>query len=321
MSYPGGPHNQGNVDPFSGEPIPHQYPGTNPGYGAAPPYEQGQFNSSYQGFGAYSPQKPPRGKGPIILVAVLALVVLAGSGVTAFVLLGDDEDPARTSSAGSASPTASGPSASDTATSASSAPATSATGERDVNVDAVTPGWQGVLSPKENVAYDVPDEWEPESEGTVAGFEDESGPRTIMHGVSTYLEDACPKVNGSSRGKVGFMTAGDIAPEKAARAGVILWGEAAAELPEKSGEVEPSAVRDVPIAGGKITAKSSSAVVDLPKGQECPAPKMKITTVAFTPVQGGDTALFIVHTDVGVRGELDDDTAKKIIASLRPYEG
>lgn len=326
MSYPGGEQRPDeystNLDPFTGQPVASDYGANTPGYQVAPPLEQ-QHTSTYQGFGAFEQPEPTK-RSPIIPLAILAVVLVLGVGVTLFFVLvsGDETDNTATGSIDATATTQIEP---PTSAPASSAPpstaASSAASESDIKVDAITPGWQGVLSPKENVAYDVPKDWTVESPGMLSGFEDESGPRTIMHGISTYLDEACEDVRGSSRGKAGFMTAGDIDPDRGARAAVILWGEAAAELPEQSGEVEPSPSRDVKIAGGEITAKMSSAVVELPKDQDCPAPRLKITAVAFKPAGNGDTALFILHSDVGVKHELSDDVAKKIIASLRPHQG
>lgn len=323
MSSPGGGHQPygeptygQQADPFSGQPLP---PGHGSGgYQQAPPIEQyqgGGWTGGYEGVGYYAggqPSPPPR-RSPLVPLAIggFLLLVLLGVGVVLVSAGGDDQE--REASAPATTSVVSSPQQN-----SQSSPAPSTASQAGNRVPAVTAGWQGVLSPKENVAYDVPPDWTVEPAGMLTGFEDESGPRTVMHGVSTFAEDACPGTRGSHRGRVGFMSAKTVEPERAARVAPVLWAEAAAELPENSGKVPIPKASRVPIAGGTLSAYQASAVVDLSPGGECPAPRMKVTAVAFTRPGSQDTALFIVYTDLDVPDRMPADVASKIVASLRP---
>ncbi|MGH3520237.1 MAG: hypothetical protein ACRDQ7_23215 [Haloechinothrix sp.] len=330
MTSPGGGHEADSyshqIDPFNGQPIPPGY-GTG-GYYQAPPYEEAGYQvptyPGHQGASGYpgGPGQPPGKRSPAIPIAIGAFALLVLAGVAVILLFSTGRQDDSHAQAGAPLPTSEQAPAPPT-TSAEPAPSEPAEPEsvQDITVPAITSGWQGVLSYKENVAYDVPKDWTVENPGTLVGFEDESGPRAIMHGVSTYQDGACESVDGSYRSRVGFMTAGDADPRRSVPIAAAHWAEAAAELPEDSGKVEPTEAAPVKVAAGKISAWTSSAAVDMPGGGDCPAPKMRITAVAFTPEQGGDTAMFIMYSDVGVPDELPEDIAEKMVASLRPYEG
>ncbi|MQA10380.1 MAG: hypothetical protein GEU98_17850 [Pseudonocardiaceae bacterium] len=301
------------------------------------PYFGGyQGPSDYQGLGVYSgssdpaygqPPGGPDGAGvpggpgggpggpggksrrlPIVL-AVLALVLLAGGGTAAVVLLKSGSD-----TEGNAAP-APGLSPSG---SPSSSPAEASTGSTpddagEIKVDAVTPGWQGVHSPKENVAYDVPANWEVEDPGVRTGLEDDNGkPLVIMHGVSTAKPGTCTEQGGGPYlGQVGFVTAGDTEPTKAARAGAKLWADAT-----RGRKAPAPGAKEVSINGGRTTAQTSAIEVKPSKDSGCPATKISITTTAF---QAGDkTALFVVFDPRGVPGAIKPGVVEKVIASLRP---
>lgn len=298
MSYPGGEQ----FDPYSGEPVPHQYGGE--------PVHQYGGGSTYRGLGAFD--EPPRPNRKPLVLAVVAVLVVAGAAVGAYFLSasGDDDGenpqavppPVRTSS--SAPPSTS-----------SSQPET--TTPTDLKADPVVDGWQVAISPKEAVAYDVSDDWTVESPDTLTGFEDGNGRQVIMHGVSTYRSDFCKADDGSYRGEAGFMTAGDADPKKVPAVAVKLWATAAAELPKDSDKVQAGAVKPVDIEGGQ-QAWMSTTTVRNPVKSVCAPDVLKVTAVAFVPREGGDTALFIMHTDTDVDDELPAADAQKVIGSLRP---
>ncbi len=185
----------------------------------------------------------------------------------------------------------------------------------------MTAGFQGVLSYKENVAYDVPADWKVETPGTLVGYEDNDGkPVAIMHGVSTYEPDACPDVSGSNRGNVGFETAGTVAPADAAPAGAKVFADGAAlDDDGSSAPVTTTAPVDVKVDHGTIAATMATATVTPPASARCAAPTMLITAVAFRTTKG--TALFIMSLDQGTSDALAPTLAQQIIASLRPYPG
>ncbi|MFC6869796.1 hypothetical protein [Haloechinothrix salitolerans] len=331
MSYPGGWEGQ-QVDPFTGDPIPHHYP-PRTGY-QQPHYQQNQtdWQREYGGFGMYQPPEPPRkSRGPLILALAVGLVVLlSAGGVVAVLTLRSDQSSAAASGPVTSAPPAAPPSAERS----SSEQEPSAPGRRtqelpsqqEIRIDAVTSGWQGVWSPKDNVAYDVPEKgWQIATPSTLAGFENPNGDTAIMRGVSTYKDNYCGEpVEGWHRARVGTQTAGDLEPSKAAVAATQFWGAAAGELPVDSKKVSPTAAKEVSIAEGSLTAHVSSAMVPLPEqqGEKCAdADKIRLSVAAFQPAPGADTIILILYTDVGVDDELATDVSDKIIASLRPYEG
>ncbi|WP_034273318.1 hypothetical protein [Haloechinothrix halophila] len=326
MNYPGGWDGQ-QVDPFTGDPIPHYYP-SQTGY-QQPQYQQGQasWQQEYGGFGMYEPPEPPKkSRGPLIAALAVGFVVLLGAGGAMAVLaLRSDEGSAAASVAATAAPLPTPPSSERP----SSTPGTTTQelpGEQEIRVDAVTRGWQGVWSPKDNVAYDIPEkDWEVETPSTLAGFENPNGDTAIMRGVSTYKDNYCGEpVAGWHRARVGTQTAGDMDPSKAAVAATRFWGAAAGELPVDSKKVSPTAATEVSIANGARTAYVSSAIVPMPDqtGEKCAdSDKVRLSVAAFRPEPGADTIILIVYTDVGGGDELATDVSDKIIASLRPYEG
>ncbi|GLZ40066.1 hypothetical protein [Actinokineospora sp. NBRC 105648] len=320
MSNPGGPYwqepsPQYQVDPLTGQPVAYQ-----------PPGQQQPPPGGYQGFGMYGPpQPPPRNRTPLI-VALVALVVVA-IGVTATVLLvnRDDSTPIAGPSSTEEAPTTT-TSTRTTArrpTTSSRPPSTSSTPTdvEDITVPPVTAGWQGVLSYKEQVAYDVPKDWEIETPGTIVGFEDNAGkPSAVMHGVTTYKPEACPNSRGSYRGHAGFVTAGGATPEQAAANGVKIFADAAAL--NKDGSKAPVALSPAAptkVAGGKLAAVIATATMTVTEPGDCGSPTILFTAVAFK--NGSSTALFMMYMDQGVSDALPAEISDKVIASVRPYTG
>lgn len=325
MNHQGGWDGQ-QVDPFTGDPIPHHYP-SQTGY-QQPWYQQGQasWQQEYGGFGMYQPPEPPRkSRGPLIAALAVGLVVLLGAGgaIAALALRSDENSAAASGAAPSA------PLPTPSSEQPSSTPGTTThelPGEQEIRVDAVTRGWQGVWSPKDDVAYDIPEkDWEVETPSTLAGFENPNGDTAIMRGVSTYKDNYCgDPVAGWHRARVGTQTAGDMEPSEAAVAATRFWGTAAGELPVDSKKLSPTAATEVAIANGAHTAYVSSAMVPMPEhtGEKCAdSDKVRLSVAAFRPEPSADTIILILYTDVGGGDELATDVSDKIIASLRPYEG
>ncbi|MGQ0841816.1 hypothetical protein [Actinokineospora sp.] len=310
MSNPGGPYwqepqPQYQVDPITGRPTTFQ--------------PQGHPQpSGYQGLGMYpQPGKPNRT--PVIVALVAAMVVVIGVAVTVFVASGgSDPEPVAAPQSTESAPTSS---TSRRRASTSPPPASKTPTEvSDITVDPVIAGWQGVLSFKEKVAYDVPPGWKPEKPGVLVGFEDNEGkPTATMHGVSTYKPDACTGVRGSYRGRVGLVTAGKVETTLAAKNGVKLFAEAAALNTDGSKSpvtaTEPVSTK---VAQGKIDAVLATATLTVDQPGDCPSPTVLFTAVAFK--NGADTALFMMYADQGVPDALAPDVAQQVIASLRPYQ-
>jgi hypothetical protein len=333
MSTPGGPYwqepqPQYQVDPITGQPAHYQQQPQQQPYPQQPgqPGQPGQQFGGYQGFGMYQPPEPPKSsKAPLIIGLVVALVLIGG-GVTTWLLLKDDgggqASPPPTSTSTSAPTTSGKPSTSKSkpTTTKPSTPKTP-TEVEDIKIDAVTPGFQGVLSFKEKVAYDVPADWKIETPGTIVGFEDNTGkPTVVLHGVSTYRDNACTDSPGSYRGHVGVIAIEDLEVTKGAKNGVKLFGDAAALNKDNSMApvtyTEPVATK---VGQGKIDAMTATGTLTVTDPGKCPSPTVQFTSVAFK-IDAKMTAVFISYMDQGVPDALPAETLQKIIASLRPYE-
>jgi hypothetical protein len=277
------------------------YPGNGwPEQPQQPPYQgypQHQFDGGYPG----GPQ-PPAPKKAGLWVVVGALVVVIAVGITLLVVL-----------------TGNGNQEAAPAPSASSRPGTVASSAPSANkVESTTPGWQGVLSTKDNVAYDLPpDGWDTRP-GFISGY-DSGSVKAYLHESATYRPDACSGVNGSDRGKAGFMTAGDSAVDVAARGSVRLWAQAAGTGADgRVPDVPLPSTTQLPINGGKMQATSSTVTFTPPASDGCRAPSVQVTSAAFKV--GTQTVCFVLAVDQQVPDALPAEDAKKILASLRPTQ-
>ncbi|SDC32113.1 hypothetical protein [Actinokineospora iranica] len=320
MSTPGGPywqeqHPQYQVDPLTGQPVSQQ------------PQQTGFQGGGYQGFGMYpqrQPEPPKPNRTPLIVTLVVVVVVAIGAVTTLLLVNRDSDDPAPVAAPSSSAEktTADRPTATRKPVTSSPRPTTSTTPTdvSQIKVDPVISGWQGVLSPKEGVAYDVPKDWEVEKPSVIVGFDDNEGkPTAVMHGVSTYKPEACADVKGSYRGHVGFVSAGTAEPERAARNGAKLFADAAAL--NADGSKAPVTVTDpVPakVDHGKIDAVSATATLTVNQPGECSSPTVLFTTVAFK--NGANTVLFMMYMDQGTPDALPADIAAQVVSSIRPHK-
>jgi hypothetical protein len=324
MTNPGGPywqqqHPQYQVDPITGQPLqPGQQPAQQPGYpqpAQHPGYPQPGYQPGYQpgGYGGPGGGPPRRNNLPWIL-GLVALVVVAGVTATVLLINKDDES---TNAAGSPTSEKATPT---TETTPPPTTDTTSLSPEDIQTDPVIPGWQGVLSSRDKAAYDVPPDWKVESPGTIVGFEDNEGnPVALMHGVATYKPDACPDSPGSYRGHVGFVTADDLDPKKAAPGAAKLFADAAA-LQEDGTKlpVKVSAPTRVKVAQDSVAAVRASATITNAQPDGCDAPSVVFTAIAFKT--GDQTALFMMYLDQGTADALPADVAEQLISSVRPAE-
>ncbi|WP_028850302.1 hypothetical protein [Thermocrispum municipale] len=299
MSYPGGEH-----DPYSGQPVPHYYGG----------------GSTYQGLGAFD-QPPRRPRTPLIIGVVTAIVLVAGGVGVYFLATGGEDEPQNVATESSTSAPPSTTSQSPiTSTESSPPPDDPPSGGESSNLKPVVAGWKAVFSAREGAAFDVSKNWTVEPPDALAGFEDKTGLRVVMHGIATYRDGFCSGKPNSNRGRAGFMTAKDLDPAKITATAAKLWATAAMELPEDSPKVKPTPIRTITTHDGK-QAWTSTATAKASTGDKCSSDEVKVTAVAFKPHAEGDTALFILYHDTGVKDELPADEAKKIIDSLRAVGG
>ncbi|HEV7977194.1 hypothetical protein [Amycolatopsis sp.] len=308
MSYPGGNGWDQPQQPYQPGYQPPNHPGQQH---PQQPYQGYQDHPQQQYYGGYpgGPQPPaPKKNKTALWVTIGALVVVIAVGVTLLFVMTGNNDPAP-QAAPSSSPVAPPP-----PSPSNSSPPTST--EANNQVDAVTPGWQGILSTKDGVAYDLPpDNWDTRP-GFISGY-DSGSVKASIHESTTFRPEACAGVKGSNRGKAGFMTAGDNAPDVAARGSVRLWAQAAGTGEDgKVPEVPLPATTQIPIDGGKLQATSSTVTFTPPADEDCPAPSVQVTSAAFKV--GTQTVCFLLVTDLQVPDALPAEDAKKILASLRP---
>jgi hypothetical protein len=181
-------------------------------------------------------------------------------------------------------------------------------------------GWQGVAASGENVAYDVPPNWKVETSDTLTGFENASLPLATMHSVATYeADEGCPgSPRGSYRTHTGMMQLVNIDPQKAAIAANTLRANAALEKPAEDTTLPRPTASPTKISNGALDAWTASTTIT-PLPDQCSAPSMKFTTVAFVPPGQQQTALFVMYGDQQIADALQDAVANQIIGTLRPY--
>ncbi|MGF6883458.1 hypothetical protein ABIA39_004882 [Nocardia sp. GAS34] len=192
-----------------------------------------------------------------------------------------------------------------------------------ITVPAVTPGWQGVLSREQQVAYDVPPGWTVQTPGTFSGYQDASGKlTTTMHAVTIYKQHVCPQNQGIDRGMVGFMPIGPSDPRQAAVEDGKLWAQNAAvdssdsvSGPASAVKVIASPAHSVSLDRGAIKAWQAVTSAPVHPGA-CLPPRVQVTTVAFA--NRGNTVLFVAVMDEGVADAAPAGDITAIIASLRP---
>jgi|GEM_PF-6827001 len=241
------------------------------------------------------------------MVGLVALLVIALVTISGVLVLHQDSKRHRTVERAAA---AAGP--------ASSTPDT----VQAITVPAVTPGWQGVLSREQAVAYDVPPGWTVQTPGTFSGYQDTNGKlTTTMHGVTIYKQHACPQSRDVNRGMVGFMPIGPSDPRQAAVDDGKLWAQNAAvdssdpaSGPAASVRVNAQPAQPVSVDHGKIMAWQAATSAPVHPGT-CLPPRVQVTTVAFP--NHGNTVLFVAVMDQGVADAARAGDITKIIASLR----
>ncbi|MFD8499643.1 hypothetical protein [Amycolatopsis sp. NPDC059657] len=256
-----------------------------------------------QGFGGYPPPEPPKKKTGLWIAAVALVIVIAVGVTLLFVLTSKDEQQAAPPAPTSAPvPPPSSPSAS---------------GVPDNKTESTTPGWQGLKSIKDGAAYDVPAGFDTKP-GRNAGY-DEGPTKVVMHESMTYKAGACPESRGSNRGRLGFVTVDQMAPEEAAMKAAKAWAIAGStEKDTQPPQIADPPVSRLPLAGGTIQASSATVTFTSPASEECRAPNVLVISAAFK--NGDKTTCFLITVDQGTPDSLPADDAKKIVASLRPLK-
>ncbi|MFI5781384.1 hypothetical protein [Nocardia sp. NPDC051570] len=329
-----------NFDPAATQAIPHSRPSNNPAQqhfpsngpgrplqperawqlGATP--EQPATQQNWQSSTAQQPpttggaqaiggsDEPPSGRGRKgwILAGVGVVVVAAVAGAVALVSTRHGSDAA----APQAGPTPSMVSALTSARSAAPSTTPRPTTKPPTSVASASPplipGYQTVLVPDRGAAYDIPKDWKIDAVATTTLG---TPPDTVeIAGRATDGENYCPRSVRSS----AFLTLSPQADPAAAAADVgmrmtkVGWPTATGA---NSGKAEQLTSLDGQLHG---------AFVETSGGGTAPAPgcakTFSIYTFAF-PSENGNFVMTIA-ADTGVPKAVDKETAKKVLASIRP---
>ncbi|MGK5546083.1 hypothetical protein ACSNOH_15310 [Streptomyces sp. URMC 127] len=292
-----------------------------PGDGGHP---QGGQANPYQQPGPYGQPQPPRGGGnrtKVIAIAAATAVVVA-AGVTAFLVLGDGKEaearnpqpPADSpASARSTDPTAQ-PSADNPRAGHDPAP--------------VVPGWKVVTNPAKGVAFDVPPEWDRRQPDWVTYVSEKNDPEdkplVAMMAPAMLNPTWCSTGSGDKEEHTAVAAAGSRSeragqdPEDAARANAEAWVYGNYTQPDKkkvkTGPAELYTTKSG-LSGTLVTASSSGA----PKKNKCDSDG-KATAFVFKNPKNNEYTSFTIFGVKGVKDELPDDTARKILSTVRLTE-
>ncbi|MDT0451065.1 hypothetical protein [Streptomyces hesseae] len=340
---PGGEQNPQDPDrnPYA-QPVPGQPQGGNPyqqpGYQQPNPYAQqpaGAPPVPPPGAPQWSPPGAPGGPQPqgggggrdkrttVIAISVAAAVVVA-AGITGFLVLKDDggkDDPS--------------PAAKDTKPSASAqAPSPAASSQAPLDnprvggdIKPVVGGWKVVVNSKRHLAFDVPTDWEVPPDGTALRIPDEadtSGMKLAEAASSPayFQREQCSVKNDRgtddtySSGVSGTKGAqGAKGPEEAAQNEASAWAWAMFDQ-KKQGKYDIGKATPFKNDYGITGATATTTVTGVPKANKCSSDG-KAVAVAFKDANG-DFAVWFFSGAKGTKGEVADDTLKKVMTTLRP---
>jgi hypothetical protein len=196
----------------------------------------------------------------------------------------------------------------------------------------VAEDWQVQALPDRDIAYDVPPEWEVDTPTTqylweihIDGEEPEEGENTPMLSIKA---PASSPLNECGYAPVSVGTTGELGAantEKAAENSAFQYVLGVYDNNQKGTR------KDVPAEAfsndhGFAGHIASATVEGFPLGataeekdEPCHPPGGKVVVVSYvTPT--GDIASFLIISDTGVDGEIDQDTIDKMLGSLRSYE-
>ncbi|GAB4582547.1 hypothetical protein [Nocardia sp. IFM 10818] len=305
--YPGQQPYQSGPQPFPSGQQPYQS-GPQPYQSGSQPYPvQPQYGQPGYPQQPYPPQQPPGGgSGKIWLFAGIGVLVLAIIGAVTVALV--NRDSSEQSAQSNATPSLI---SALTPTGSSTAPTTkSTTTPKTTGPAAVVPGYQVVTIPDNGAAYDIPKEWKVDRTGqSTFGSGGDSIP---IAGLAQDGVGYCPNY---VRTNVFLSQSTETDPTKAAtdigvRLGRIGWSTSTDTTP---GMAEPFKSSD-----GQLEGIFMEITGNAPAPSTGCASTYSIYTFAFP----GDSGAFVftIAADTGVDQAVDKTLAKKILATIRPYE-
>jgi hypothetical protein len=197
----------------------------------------------------------------------------------------------------------------------------------------VAEDWQVQALPDRDIAYDVPPEWEVLSADTYIGWEiniegeePEEGedPDTMnVRAAARSPIDSCG-LNPALTGTTGELGAANT--EKAAENSAFQYVLGVYDNNQKGTrkDVPAEAFSNDHGFAGHIASATVEGFPEVKENEddpdgECHPPGGKVVVVSYvTPT--GDIASFLIISDTGVDGEIDQDTIDKMLGSLRSYE-
>ncbi|MGP3988203.1 hypothetical protein [Streptomyces sp. 3N207] len=349
---PGGEQNPQQPNPYQqpgyGQPNPYQQPGygqqpsgQQPGYGQQPPAGQpsgyGQQGAPSYPYGQQpggpgqsgqwgqasmpgGPQSPMGGGGgdrkKTVIISIVAAVAVIAAAVTGVVVLGGDDKGGKKNKADkSASPSGK----TKPEKSKKDDPGGGGGASKDPS-EPVVSGWQTVVNPKWYSAFDVPDnkDWTLAGEGTITGFENDKGKVLVAMSSPAYFKDEWCKE--SSRAAVGTKGGqGSKTTKEAARIAAGNFAIAGYDQKQK-GTLKVSKSKPFENKHGIKGHTATAKVTGAPTDDKCATSAGKVVTASWIN-SNGDLAIWVLYTDAGVKDELSDATIKKIMGSLRNYDG
>ncbi|MEV6503874.1 hypothetical protein [Streptomyces prunicolor] len=271
------------------------------------------------------PQSPGGGNRAKAVAVVAATAVVAGVGLSGFLLLGAKDDRAD-GGGNTAAPTVASKSATASAP-ASPEPHSSGTERPTI------PGWKVVVNPKWGTAFDVPPDWKIESPSALIGYEDSSvdydDPANwgksivVMSAPAIFRENWCLS-DGDKDGRMdntGLAMAGTKGSQGSKSTAEVavgladLWVYGGYTQPDRKNIVHDRTARSYTTRSGVRGSIAWARSRDTPREDKCDSDG-KAITFGFKNSAGGFVAWSLVGA-TGVKGELPDSTIMKILSTVR----
>ncbi|WP_030901472.1 hypothetical protein [Streptomyces sp. NRRL F-5126] len=270
--------------------------------------------------GTPTPVKPAAGGRRTTVIAIAcAVAVLAAAGVSTYLVANRDDAPAKTvakkPAATHSTPAAAGPT--DNPRGGDGAKPT-------------IPGWKVVANPTHGTEFDVPPGWQVESSGTMQGFSDDKkgdGSALALFSAPAVLQPKwCEDTSKGGRpedtslaaaGTKGGQGAKDTGSAAVAEAGTWAFAAYGQAEPEKTvhKKIKVSKARSYTTKSGLKGSVATATTTGLTKHSKCDSDGK---TIAFTFLNGkGDYTTWVLYGARGVKDELADKTAMRILSTVR----
>ncbi|NBM18589.1 hypothetical protein [Streptomyces sp. GC420] len=328
---PGGEQNPQQPNPYQQpgyqQPNPYQQPGFQQGGYAQPnPYQQPttQWDGQQPGMPG-APQSPKSGGRKTAAVAIVAATaVVITAVVTGVVVLGKDDEKTDGAKDGG-KPAASASTSASPSEEASADPGENPRGSTDEKPQ--ISGWKTVVNPKYGTAFDVPPEWSVDDPGVITGIEDEKAddgsPLVGMSAPAFYKKTWCTDDSdkdgyeeSSSLASTGTKGGqGSKSTKEAAEIAANNWAFAAYAQNQRKGLIKNLTGEPYTSKSGLEGYSGKSVVEGIQKKRKCDY-NGQAWSFAFKN-KDGDFAIWVLHSAMGVKEAISEETAKKIMSTVR----